>query len=476
MLKKLSLLALITVSAGHPVSALEPTDTLCLDMEQCISIALDCNPTVKVADMEITRVDYSKKEILGQLFPEISFGGNYSRTLAKQTMYMNLDGFGGFGGGDSGEEAAPQSRASESKKDNGIKMGLDNSWQVGFSAGMPLIAPQLWKSISLSDAQILQNVEKARASRLTLINQVQNACYTIMLARDSYEVIRRNYETALYNYKIIEGKYKVGTASEYDVLRQSVQVKNYEPELLQGDIAVKQGYLQLKVLMGIPVETSLKLAGELKNYEETMYAEVLGIDRSLAGNTDLRSLDLQTDYLQKALKVQQMEWIPTLSLSANYFWTSMSNGNPFTNFRWNPYSTIGLSLNVPIFQGGRRYSKTKQAEIAVREMGFQRENLERSLNMQVDLQVDNINRHVKQIASNSAGVEQAEKAFSIMQRSFEIGAASSLDLRDAELALTQARLAYFQAIYNYLVARSDLQLLLGNADPDSYKSGQQVIR
>lgn len=467
MIKKVLSTVLVTAASAGCVAVAEQVDTLRLNLDQCVAIALDKSPTIKVADMEITRMDYSKKETIGQLFPEIAFGTTYSRTLAKQTMYMNFDGFGGMGGND-GEGGDETQKSRAGKKDDGIKMGLDNSWQMGFSASLPLIAPQLWKSISLSDAQIMQNVEAARASRLSLINQVQNACYTILLASNSYDVIRGNYDIALYNLKIIEGKFKVGTASEYDVLRQSVQVKNYEPELLQGEIAIKQGYLQLKVLMGLPVEQPVKLSGALEDYEKEMYAEVLSIDRSLEGNTDLRQLDLQTDYLRKSLKVQQMAWIPTLSLSANYFWTSMSNGNPFSNFRWNPYSTIGVTLNVPIFQGGRRYSRTKQAEIAVREMGFQRENLERSLNMQVDLQLDNINRHVKQISSNSAGVAQAEKAYGIMQKSFEIGAASFIDLRDAEQALTQARLAYYQAIYNYLVARSDLQLLLGDAELDSY--------
>lgn len=57
-----------------------------------------------------------------------------------------------------------------------------------------------------------------------------------------------------------------------------------------------------------------------------------------------------------------------------------------------------------------------------------------------------------------------------MKRSFDIGAASYLDLRDSELALTRSRLAYYQAIYNYLVAQSDLELLLGNADLTRYSS------
>ena len=88
--------------------------------------------------------------------------------------------------------------------------------------------------------------------------------------------------------------------------------------------------------------------------------------------------------------------------------------------------------------------------------------------MQVDLALDNIKVNVEQIASCSESVGQAERAHDIMEKSFGIGAASYLDLRDSELALTQSRLAYYQAIYNYLVAGADLELLLGNAPIDNY--------
>ena len=165
-------------------------DTLTLDLDKCIAIALSDNPVIKVADMEIERVDYAKKETLGQLLPSISFGATYNRTLEKQVAYMNMGGFGGMGGGDDGEngDTPPKSRAS-SKRGPGIKMGLDNSYQAGFTASMPLIAPQLWRTLKLNDSQILQNVENARASRLSLINQVKSAYYALMLAEDSYKVI-----------------------------------------------------------------------------------------------------------------------------------------------------------------------------------------------------------------------------------------------------------------------------------------------
>ena len=101
-----------------------------LTLDQCIAVALSDNPTIRIADMEITRVDYTRKETLGQLLPSISFGANYNRMLAKQVAYMNMDDFGDFGamggtGGENNDEtAASRAASSENKKsDNGIKMG-----------------------------------------------------------------------------------------------------------------------------------------------------------------------------------------------------------------------------------------------------------------------------------------------------------------------------------------------------------------
>lgn len=89
--------------------------------------------------------------------------------------------------------------------------------------------------------------------------------------------------------------------------------------------------------------------------------------------------------------------------------------------------------------------------------------------MQVQMSMDNIQKSIKQIASNKEGVRQAEKAYSIMQKSFEIGSATFIELNDADLALTNSRLSYNQAIYDFLAAKSDLQLLLGNTDLEQYQ-------
>ena len=417
------------------------SDTMMLSVDDCVKIALNENPTIKIADMEITRVDYSKKETIGQLFPNVSFSAAYSRTLAKQTMYMNNGG---------------QTMA--------IKMGRDNTHNTGFNASMPLISVALWKSIKLSDNQILQNIEASRTSRISLINQVKNAYYALLLAYDSYDVLVENHATAKVNADIYEKKFKNGTASEFDVLRSSVAVKNIEPSIIEAQNSIRSLELQLKVLMGMDVNQGIKPNTSLSDFKSTMYADVMTMNSDLSMNADLRKLDLQTDYLKKAIDVQKASWLPTLSATIGYNWYSMSDGSPFKNFAWSPNSSVGLSLSWTLFNGGQRYYKQKQAELSYKEMAWQRDNLSRTLEMQRQIQLDNIQKNVKQIETCTASVEQAVKANQIQEKSFKIGASTYLDLRDSEDALMSSKLAYYQAIYNYLVAKSDLELLLGNAD------------
>ena len=71
-------------------SAQTPTDTLRLSREECVAIALQESPTIKVANLEVKRMDYSKKEVLANLFPSIDFTGAYQRSIELQTVSMNM--------------------------------------------------------------------------------------------------------------------------------------------------------------------------------------------------------------------------------------------------------------------------------------------------------------------------------------------------------------------------------------------------
>ena len=127
------------------------------------------------------------------------------------------------GTGDASSSADDASSASE-----GFEVGRDNNWSLGFTASMPIISVGLWKSLSISEDDVDLAIEKARSSRISMIQQVKQAYYGVLLAEDAYNVYKQTYDNAVINYNDIKGNYEQGRVSEYDLIRANVTVKNLE--------------------------------------------------------------------------------------------------------------------------------------------------------------------------------------------------------------------------------------------------------
>lgn len=433
-------------------------DTLKLNLEKALEIALSENPTVKVANQEIQKKKYAQKGSYASLFPQINFSADYSRTLKKQVMYMDFDmgDMGGAGGSEGTTEIDPN---------QGFEVGRDNNWNMGFNASMPLVNASLWKSLSISANDVELAVEQARSSKIGMVNQVKKAYYSVLLANDSYRVFKSSYDNAMENYLDIKKKYEQGTVAEYDLIRANVTVKNSEPNLLQAENALTLAKWQLKALLGVDLELNLDCEGRLTDYESVLFGDFLSTDTSLVNNSELKQIDIQNKQLQNTLTMQKFDYLPTLSLTGLYQWNAMNNDFKFKNYLWNPYSMIGVTLTVPIFSGGSKFYKIKQTRTSINQLNLQREDTERNLQLAIKQYMDNMNTCIKRFDAAQKGVEQAERGYKISQKRYDTGAGTLLEMNDSELALTQARLNFNQSIYDYIVAKSDLEKVLGQAEP-----------
>lgn len=429
-------------------------ETLKLDLNKALEIALSENPTVKVADREIEKKKYAQKGSYAALFPQINFTADYTRTLKKQVMYM--DGFD-MGGG--GEETTPGMEGVDLSK--GIEVGRSNNWTTGFNLSMPLVNASLWKSLNISALDVELSIEQARSSKIAMVNQVKKGFYAVLLANDSYRVFKESYDNAMENYLDIKKKYEQGTVAEYDLIRADVTVKNSEPNMLQAENSLTLAKWQLKALLGMDLELAIDCEGQLSDFESVLFADYMAIDTTLAENSDLKQIDLQAQQLKQTLKMQKFDYLPTLSLTGMYQWNAMNNDFKFKNYNWTPYSIIGVSLSVPIFSGGSKYHKIKQTQVSIQQMDLQRDDTKRNLQLAIKQYLDNMKTCVKQFDAAQKGVEQANKGYKIAQKRYDTGAGTLLEMNDSELALTQAKLNLNQSIYNYMVAKSDMEKVLG---------------
>ena len=413
-------------------------EALKITLDDAIQVALNDNPTIKVAEQQIEIKKISRDEAWQSLLPTVEFGGTVQYTVLAAVMKLN------------GME---------------FKMGQDNTstWNGQFQVSLPLFAPTVYATMNLTETDLENAVEQSRSSKLDLVNQVTKAYYQVILAQDSYDVLCRSYEQAEKNFNVVNSLYELGGTSEYDKISAEVQLRSLNPTVIQARNAVTMAKLQLMVLMGIDPETDIVVEGSLEDYEDQLYVDAIGAGNySLENNTNMRQLKLSETMLNQTLKVQKQNFLPTLALSGSYTMQSLSNVDlNLSNYYWSKSSAIVLSLSVPLFHMSN-FTKLRSTKLQINQLNENMNYTEKQLNMQVRSYVDNMKANAEQVASNREAIEQAEKGREIASKRYEIGKGTILELNNSEVSLTQAKLTYSQSIYNYLAAKADLDKVLGN--------------
>ena len=401
-------LAVAIVLVGAYARAQGTKDALTLNLAKAIEIALSDNPTIKVAEEEIALKKVSHKESWQNLLPEASISGSMSHTIT-----------------------APQF----SIGDQTVKMGKDkaNTATGALNISLPLFAPAVYRAMSMTKTDIELAVEKSRASKQDLVNQVTKA------------------------------KYRQGAVSEFDKISAEVQMRSVKPSVISAGNAVTLSKLQLKVLMGITADLDIKIDDSLAAYEGVVFANQLdnATHEGLVNNTTMKQLELNRLMLQKNIKSLRTNFMPTLALGYSYQYQSMNNDswNVF-NYNYGSSSSLVFSLSIPLYKASN-FTKLKSNRIQMRQLDQNRIDTERKLNMQITSYQDNMAASSEQVSSNKENVMQAEKAVQIAGKRYEVGKGTVLELNTSQVQLTEAELTYNQSIYDYLVAKADLDQVLG---------------
>ena len=440
MKMRLMTFAALLTAFAFTANAQETTPTMQITLDKAIELALSDNPTMKVAEKEIELKEVSKSEAWQNLLPSVSLDGAIQYNIKVAGMKVDM-----------GDGVVRE-----------LKMGKDdsNTWNAALQVAIPLYAPAVYKAMSLSKSDLQLAVEKSRGSKIDLVNQVTKAYYQLMLAQDSYEVLNENYKLAATNFDIVNKMYEQGRVSEYDKISAEVQKNNAWPSVVSGKNGVELAQLQLKVLMGITADVKFVIADNLKNYEGEM-SNALKQEIDLSNNSSLKQIDLQGELLHKQLKMLQTSFQPTLALVGSYQYQSISNPNwNIAKYNWSDAATVTLSLSIPLYKA-TNFTSLKTNKIQQYQLAETRINTERMLNMQAQSYIDNMTASAEQLQSNKAAVELAEKGLEISQKRYDVGKGTILELTNSQVSLTNTRLSYNNTIYDYLVAKSDLDKVLG---------------
>ena len=411
--------------------------TVDLNLQKAIEIALAENPTIKIADKDIRLKEIADKEAWQSLLPTVS------SQLALQHSI----------------------KVAAIKTPNGeFKMGKDGTTTAtgGITLSLPIYAPAVYQNMKLTKDDILLAQEKARSSRLSLINQVTKAYYAALLAKDSRDVIQRSYDVSKENFDVVDKKFQVGKVSEYDKISAEVQMRSMNSSVTSAQTGLELAILQLKVLMGINTDFDIVINDSLKAYENSVtLANTESNTNEIENNSSLRQIDMNMGLLKRTDKILRTNFLPTIGMQISGMYQSYSNDdwNVF-GYKYSPSSTLSISVNIPIFTASN-WTKLKSSKIKMEQLSDTRVNTVRQLNMAAQSYRKNMLTSVSKLESDRQAVMQADKAVSISAKRYDVGKGTILELNQSETALTQAELTYHQSIFDFLTNKAYLDYTLG---------------
>ncbi len=460
MKKYLCLICMGFMSLGVAMAQNAGGNTLTLTLEDAIALALSDNPTVKVANLEIERYDYVRKQTLSSLYPQVDASLQYSLALRRQEM---TEGFS-FGG--------------------------KNTFNTAASVSLPLFVPAVYEQLKLNRTQMESAVESARATRIDMIASVRSAYYNVLLAEQSLAVLQEAVVTTERVVANTKNLYDNGLASEYDYLTAQVQLSNLRPQVLQTENAISITKLQLKMYLSLPSEVDVEVVGTLDGFRDKVLLSE-DYSRDINDNTTLRSLDIQADMLRHQEQLIKSARMPMVAAFGQVSYigqervdirglmggmTGGGNNNPSdvvaqtraqaaasqSKFWWQCPISVGAQISIPLFAGFKTVNQLREVRNQMTQLDIQRQYAEEGIRLQVEQAINTLITARETMLSNERTVEQAEKAYEISLTRYNAGAGTILELNSSQLSLTQAQLSYSQSIYDYLSAYASYEKTLGN--------------
>lgn len=414
------------------------TDTLKLTLSQAVSMALERSWDIQIANEDIKKSEEQISEAYANAFPRIEFSGRYIRNIKFPVLFI-----------------PPNNPFNPSDQTLTIELGSKNSYDLGFSISQVIYNQKVNSAIQIANEYSEYSKFGEKSTRQQLINSVKKAFYNVLLMQELVTVSNQNYEVAKANLKNVTAMFNQGIVSEYDYLRSEVQAANVQPYVIQTENNLELAKNNLKNLLAIDLRQPIKLLGEF-TFDEVSSNVIDQLSYEAINNNPLiNQLKVQSSLLEKNITIQRSDYFPTLSFFGQYQFQAQDNTFKFKDYNWAKTFYVGLQLSYTLFDGFSRSARIEQAIIDRQKVEISRMKLEAGLKIQILQAQLKMEESKKRIYAQEKSLQQAEKALKIAQSRYKNGVGTQLELIDTQAALTMAKTNYAQAIYDYLIAKSD---------------------
>lgn len=440
-------LIVLTLAVLGPagLAAQEAGPGLVLTLEEAIDLALGQNPFHLATREQENQARAGVRQARAGFFPTLNAQG--TDTVAEKLFTLEFPSM------------IPGEPPTE------ISVDFTKDYQVAFSLGVPLFTGgRLLAGYKQAKYGLEASRESVRLSEQETVYNVKRAFYGYLLAREFSSVAEEALTLAEKFRENVKNLYEVGMASKFDLLRSEVQVANLKPQAIKARNGVDVAGLALKTVLGVDLDTPVEVRGSLEAPPLDAVAEGV-IAEAEAQRPEIRQLDYRRRMAGEMLKIARGSLWPTVSIGGSFnYWADTLSLNKGT---WQNYYTVNLAVTLPIFNGFEAQARIGQSKAAIRELDLTRRGLSEAVALEVRQAVLNRSQARETLLSQEKNVEQAREAVRIAELNYSEGLATNLDVMTAQVALSQARTNYSQALYDCVISQAQLEKAVGRSRSES---------
>jgi outer membrane protein TolC len=444
-----------------------------LTLDEAISYAIEHNVQVKNQRLEIAISDAQVKEILAQGYPQINANLNYTHNPTVQLQYLP-------------DFISPTTyrvlefeELVEQNPDRqfgvfGAAFGVPHSGNASVDVSQLIFNGSFFVGLQASKTvkELTQkNVEKAE---IDVAESVSLAYFGALVAQERLSLLKNNtarLDTLLNETEIM---YQNGFAERLDVQRIKVNRNNVRSQYQNVERAYVINLNMLKFLVGLPIENKLSLTESLADFA---FLNQLSNQFTYSDRIEYQQLQINRELALLDVKNNRIQYYPTLNAFFRYGYNAGQQnfsglfeespdieddkGNIQEVNTWNNFSSVGLNVNIPIFDGFLKANRIRRANLVVE----QTENLIRNTENQIDMEVQqaqiNLENSLQTLEIQRENMELAEEVTRVTKIKYQEGVGSNLEVIEAENSYVTAETQYYEALYNALVARTSYQKATG---------------
>lgn len=422
-----------------------------LTLRQSIEIALHNNPDIRVAEMEIYKSLHGKTRARSEQLPTVSAMGNYDRSWELPEFVLSLPpGFPGSNG------------------DMRVRMGVEHTILSGVTLEQPIYTGG---ALSAGTRIASRGVEASEYNYSSVEQQtianVYDAFYSILLADELVSVAEQSLKSAAENLRQVEHWYEEGATSRFELLRAQVQVGTLRPNVTEAKHNYQLAIENLINLLGIEERSGIKTNGSFAQRTGTLLDEDIDylIDLAYQQRPEYQMLHTQERINREVVRIARSNFLPRVFFSSSMNWQALRDdisdlsGNDFIRF-----SSSQLIVRIPIFNGFGNSARYQEARVELEQTQIRREHARKLIATEIRSLHKKLKQAVEILRSQEQVVEQAEEGLRLANLLYEEGAATLLEVIDAQLAYSQASTSFYRAIYNFNTTSVQLERAVGILD------------